>query len=163
MMRDAAGAPLLDRVPLTGAWDVEGLASWLARWRPPWEWLARFVAFDVGGYRRVPLLTAPAFEILLLAWLPGQATPIHSHGRSVGAVRLLVGELEERRYRPAAGGLLEVARTRFAAGAVLREGFGTVHRVEAVGRRPALSLHVYVPPLADPRTGGTDVSPSSGP
>ena len=134
-------------VPPAPGLRLEALVDWLARWRPPWRWLSEHLVFDAAGYRRIPLLCSPAVEVLLLAWLPGQATDVHAHGGSVGAVRLLVGTLEERRYALSPDGYVERGRWLYRAPAVLREGRSTVHRVAAVGPGPALSLHVYSPPL----------------
>jgi cysteine dioxygenase len=126
---------------------LEGLVAWLAGWEPPRGWLASRLGFDAARYRRIPLVQTPDCELLLLAWLPGQATPIHAHGGSVGAVRLLVGTLEERRYGPTEAGYIERSRIRHRAPALLREGRSSVHRVEAIGPGPAVSLHLYAPPL----------------
>lgn len=142
---DARGArrAALPRVGLR----LEGLVAWLAAWSPPGWWLADRLGFDAAGYRRIQLARTPDVEVLLIAWLPGQATPVHAHGGSVGAVRLLVGELEERRFVPTEAGYVERSRERHRAPAILREGRSSVHRVEAVGRGPTVSLHVYAPPL----------------
>ena len=136
-----------------GHQTLEALVRMLASGEPPWSWLAGRVRFDRDGYLRTPLLERPGLEVLLLTWLPGQATPVHAHGGSVGAVRLLVGALEERRFVATADGFVERTRQVHRAPAVLREGRATVHAMTAVGRRPVVSIHVYSPPLpGDPRS-----------
>jgi predicted metal-dependent enzyme (double-stranded beta helix superfamily) len=141
---------------LAPARDADGLARWLERWRPPWSWLGAHLCFDPRGYRRVRLVAAPGIEALLLTWLPGHATPVHAHGDSVGAVRLLVGELEERRYEERDGRRIERAVVRYRAPGLLREDRGTVHSVAAVGRGPVVSVHLYSPPISDPRVSDDD-------
>lgn len=134
-------------VPPPAGLRLEQLVAWLGSLPPPWRWLSDHLAFDVSRHKRIRLYSAPEVEVLLLAWLPGQGTDVHAHGGSVGAVRLLVGSLEERRYSRSPDGYVERGRQVHRAPAVLREGRSTVHRIEAIGPGPALSLHVYLPPL----------------
>lgn len=114
-----------------------------------WDLLAPHVVFDARGYVRQRLFRNDAWELLLLCWLPGQGTVVHDHGGAWGAVRILVGALHERRYawhgegRPLA---LLLDRDCDPA-AVVPEPLDTVHRNVNRAGTPALSLHLYSPPL----------------
>lgn len=127
---------------------LEQIVAWLGSLPSPWRWLSDHLTFDASHYRRIRVCSAPEVEVLLLAWLPGQGTDVHAHGGSVGALRLLVGSLEERRYATSRRGFIEVGRKIHRAPAVLQEDRSIVHRIEAIGPGPALSVHVYSPPLS---------------
>ncbi|MFA1547728.1 cysteine dioxygenase family protein [Actinomadura chokoriensis] len=78
-------------------------------------------------------------EIWLISWLPGQSTGLHDHGGSRGAFAVALGALEEAD--------LSTVRTVTAGGS---RAFGAdyVHEVRNVSAAPAVSVHVYSPPLA---------------
>ncbi|GAA3932467.1 cysteine dioxygenase family protein [Actinomadura viridis] len=79
-------------------------------------------------------------EIWLISWLPGQATGLHDHGGSRGAFAVALGDLEERDL----GGARQVA-----AGQTREFGPEYVHEVRNTSTAPAVSIHVYSPPLAE--------------
>ena len=62
--------------------------------------LARFVNFRADKYARNLVFRCDQFEMLVLCWQPGQATPIHNHAGQCGWVRVLRGALEETDYTP---------------------------------------------------------------
>ena len=136
----------------------------LARFRPSAAALAPHVRFHPDRYARVRLHRSHAFELLLLAWEPGQATPVHDHDGQAGWFTVLEGRLSvqefERdggpadlrdlavemepgqiRLRPARRYLVDAGRSVAEAGAP-----ETIHRVGATGGR-AVSLHLYAGPL----------------
>jgi cysteine dioxygenase len=114
-----------------------------------WLALAPHVAFDARQYRRVRLFRNDQWEALLLCWLPGQGTTLHDHGGSVGVSLVLSGALREKRHvsqgegQPLALRADDVA----SAGSVAVELVETIHEMTAVGPGPAISLHLYSPPL----------------
>jgi predicted metal-dependent enzyme (double-stranded beta helix superfamily) len=87
--------------------------------------------------------------MLLLCWLPGQRTVIHDHGGSYGVVRILSGELSEVLFAREGDGrpLQRRLERRLTSDAVAIETVETIHRNENVATGPAISLHVYSPPL----------------
>ena len=116
--------------------------------RIDWSVLGRHVAFDGDGYLRRRLFLNRSWEILMLCWLPGQGTAIHDHGASWGSTLVLMGELAERTFRaPGGGGLEPRATARLATGQVTVETRETIHAVRNDGAVPAVSLHLYAPPL----------------
>ena len=87
------------------------------------------------------LLGTELYEAWLLGWAPGQHVGMHDHGDAAGAFLVLAGELREllpERRRSV------VDLSAGAMGVVTR---GQLHDVGNVGSAPALSVHVYSPPL----------------
>jgi mannose-6-phosphate isomerase-like protein (cupin superfamily) len=81
----------------------------------------------------------------LIAWGAGSEVAAHDHGGSRGAVRVLRGALTEAsRDRPTG----RWHRRSIRSGQSIEVPTTAVHRVSNLGPAPALSLHVYSPPLA---------------
>jgi predicted metal-dependent enzyme (double-stranded beta helix superfamily) len=80
----------------------------------------------------------------VICWAPENDTGFHDHGISSGGVAVVSGLLVEER-------LLEdgtVGRALYGAGEEFAFGPSVVHRVRRAGPAPAVSLHLYSPPLA---------------
>lgn len=122
-------------------------------------------------YARYRVHRSPLFELLVLTWLPGQATPIHNHAGNLGWVRLVRGRIAEQGYKlvpsTVAQGLdvaADVAAVRrsvelVATGRAVVTEIGAVatvdrqraiHRLgnprEHAGDEVAVTLHVYSRP-----------------
>ncbi|MES9541269.1 cysteine dioxygenase family protein [Actinomadura sp. NPDC000600] len=122
----------------------------------PGEWLHR-VRLDPQGrwYERVH--QDADHEIWLISWLPGQSTGFHDHGGSAGAFAVALGALEEQR----AGAARRVGAVHgVGAGQARSFGPGYVHDVRNASDAPAVSVHVYSPPLTAMRR--YDVDPGGG-
>ncbi|MCW2898827.1 MAG: putative cysteine dioxygenase [Streptosporangiaceae bacterium] len=107
----------------------------------PDEWLHRVrLSADGRWYERVHL--DEDVEVWLISWLPGQSTGFHDHGEASGAFSVVLGTLEER----------GLASTRSLGSGQTRE-FGPryVHDVRNTSTAPAVSVHVYSPPLTTMR------------
>jgi predicted metal-dependent enzyme (double-stranded beta helix superfamily) len=79
----------------------------------------------------------------LICWMDDHDTGFHDHDISAGAVAVLGGAVCEERLalsRP------PVRRT-FKAGGSFHFGPSDIHRVRHAGTGPAVTLHVYSPPL----------------
>jgi hypothetical protein len=87
-------------------------------------------------------------DIWLISWVPGQATELHDHGGSLGALTVLTGSLDEFRWD---GDQLRLRR--LDAGDQAGFPLGWVHDVvwapvaSTAAAGPALSVHAYSPPL----------------
>jgi predicted metal-dependent enzyme (double-stranded beta helix superfamily) len=81
--------------------------------------------------------------VWVISWMPGQDTGFHDHAGSHGAVAVVAGHVREE--RPPWGRLARV----LDAGADEAFTFddADIHRVLAVGTEPAVTVHVYSPPL----------------
>lgn len=87
-------------------------------------------------------------DVWLISWVPGEATELHDHAGSLGALTVLSGTLAEYRW----GGTELKFRT-LEAGDQASFPLGWVHDVmQAPGTTagpgsPTLSVHAYSPPL----------------
>jgi quercetin dioxygenase-like cupin family protein len=93
--------------------------------------------------RYARLLSTPAFEAWLICWPQGASLELHDHGPSAGAFAVVTGTLDET-WVDQAG-----QRTRrVGASEVVSFGRGHIHDVANGERAPAISVHVYSPPLS---------------
>ena len=81
-------------------------------------------------------------ELYMVCWSAGHDTGFHDHDESAAAIFVVEGALTEERL--ALGGTVERS---LEAGERLTIGQEAIHRVRHAGRRPAVSLHAYSPPL----------------
>jgi Cysteine dioxygenase type I len=87
-------------------------------------------------------------DVWLISWVPGEATELHDHCGSLGAMTLISGALHEYRW---AGDRLR--HRRLSAGDQAAFPLGWVHDVawapleSPAPHAPALSVHAYSPPL----------------
>jgi predicted metal-dependent enzyme (double-stranded beta helix superfamily) len=91
----------------------------------------------------VSLLTNAHVGIWVISWLPGHDTGWHDHAGVAGAVAVAEGSIREARppWGAQRSAMEAAARSCFTFG-------GTdIHRVVAVGDRPAVTIHAYSPPL----------------
>jgi len=108
------------------------------------------------AYTRTCAYRDDGFEVLLLNWSPGAASPIHDHGDQDCWMLVLSGMLQVDDYvRLDAGDVRGYARVEegssrmLAAGGLdTRGGRFDLHRVSAP-TAPAVSLHVYSAPLRE--------------
>jgi quercetin dioxygenase-like cupin family protein len=91
-------------------------------------------------YERI--LATDTYEAWLIHWPAGTGLDLHDHGDSGGAFAVVDGELDETTID---GDRARVRRV--PAGSHSSFGAGQVHGVANTGQRPAISVHVYSPPL----------------
>ncbi|MCW2948862.1 MAG: cysteine dioxygenase type [Actinoallomurus sp.] len=104
----------------------------------PEEWIHRVrLSADGRWYER--LHRDGDHEVWLISWLPGQATGFHDHGESSGAFAVALGSLEEHQVGQ--------ART-MQTGESWAFDRDYVHDVRNSSAAPAVSVHVYSPPLS---------------
>jgi hypothetical protein len=97
---------------------------------------------DHRWYRR--LTSEGSADVWLIGWATGQATELHDHGDSLGALTVVSGVLSERRWAPHRAGI----RVRpLRAGRSQGFRLGHVHDVVNRSSAPAVSVHAYSPPL----------------
>jgi predicted metal-dependent enzyme (double-stranded beta helix superfamily) len=93
-------------------------------------------------YRR--LYADPFVDVWLISWVAEQATELHDHAGSLGALTVVSGSLQEQRWVPAERAL-RTRRLRAGRGATF--GLGHVHDVVNTEPTHAVSVHAYSPPL----------------
>lgn len=107
------------------------------------------------GYTRTRAYRDENFELLLLNWAPGAASPIHDHGGQRCWMLVLSGKLQVDDYARLDRGNVrgyahieaEESRVLEAGGVDARAGRFDLHRVSATPDSEAVSLHVYAKPL----------------
>ena len=122
-------------LPVDELADIAAAVAAGDRWMP-------HARVDAIRRHHVRLLGTDAYEAWLLGWAPGQHVGMHDHGDASGAFFVLAGELRE---------LLPERRRSvvdLGAGSTGVVARGQLHDVGNVSDRPALSVHVYSPPLA---------------
>ncbi|MDG2526461.1 cysteine dioxygenase family protein [Stenotrophomonas sp. HITSZ_GD] len=128
----------------------------MARCRIAADDIAAFCQYGEDGYRRNALDVTDEHELVAICWRPGQASPVHNHGRSQCCVRVLQGALEECRFVRAHGASAPLAEAGFSrlepCAETKFDSAEDFHRLAGVDPAGSISLHLYVPPLADYET-----------
>lgn len=115
------------------------------------EEISEHASFSEHRYSRNIVVRDKQFEILMICWKSGHRSLIHDHGESFGGVKVLRGVLTESLFERSPNGMIKaVASTDYQSGDVQIEEQSTIHQVSNLqpGGRDAISLHVYLPPLA---------------
>ena len=121
-------------------------------WRAPLERILGYLPLPRVGYARTLLHRCDGFELLLLTWAAGSASPIHDHAAQDCWFVPLAGRFELDDYaildeRDGAAELLPLRRRRIGAGELdHRDEHEAVHAVTPVTPH-ALSLHLYARPI----------------
>ncbi|KAJ9081895.1 hypothetical protein DSO57_1010105 [Entomophthora muscae] len=130
----------------------------------------KYAHFDNSKYTRNLVDSGNgSFNLLVLAWGPGQASPIHDHAGSHCVMKILDGQLQESLYDwPEADNTpMHCTRTtNYQPNQVtyMHDKLG-LHRVGNTTNANSLSLHLYTPPIthaitfqestSQPRQAGT--------
>ncbi|HUK89972.1 MAG TPA: cysteine dioxygenase family protein [Blastocatellia bacterium] len=107
--------------------------------------------FSDHNYARNLVVRSPFAEMLFLCWRPGQRTPIHDHGGSIGVVLVCEGMMTETMYEHAPEGNVRPYTTfRRGPAAITGADVPDIHQLinlEPEGR-DLVTLHCYAPPLS---------------
>ncbi len=150
-LRSSAAPTPITRQPLSGvprprerdlsASELETFVRELAD-RP--ELWIDFVHHDATQRVYEELLSDEHLTAWLICWMDDHDTGFHDHDVSAGAVAVVSGSVREERL---AIGSEPSSRT-FAVGDAFHFSPADIHRVRHRGSDPAVTLHVYSPPLA---------------
>jgi len=102
-----------------------------------------YVEFGVQSRWHQRIYRDPRIDVWLLSWLPTQGTQLHDHGPSGGSFTVVRGVLTEA--VPQAG---QLGDREWASGETVGFAAPYVHDVRNLGTEPAVSVHVYSPPLS---------------
>ena len=108
-----------------------------------------FATWDQDGYTRNCVYRNDAYELILLCWNKGDATPIHSHDGQNCWIYQIDGELSEIRYEKFDNGdIIETNRTILTEGKLsfMNKKMG-YHQLNNVTEGRAMTLHAYVLPI----------------
>lgn len=115
---------------------VRGLAAEPERWR-------HLVDHDPERRTYGLICDSEDFNAWVLCWSSDHDTGFHDHDVSAAAIAVIEGQVREDRLR-----LDGSAReTVYSAGASFTVAPDAIHRVLHAGDRPAVTIHVYSPPL----------------
>jgi cysteine dioxygenase len=161
--------PLFREIDRHGAsLNIEKLDAALRAFQVSREDLAEAIKIDVGGYVRTLVRKTEHYEMLVMAWLPGQRSPIHDHLGSACAVRVVAGHGIEQRYELSAEGYAQpTTRHEYPAGLVACSVDTDVHAFGNAVACPAppseilVTIHIYAPPLAPTKKYSTAASEDS--
>lgn len=123
--------------------------------------LALYLNFSSSGYTRTQFYGGPLYEILVLCWRAGQASPIHDHAASICSMAVVHGTCSSEVFHlkgygqgeaPQAG---ETAKLELAgsascgAGQVLTVEGRDIHRISNRDEsgEDLVTVHFYLPPI----------------
>jgi predicted metal-dependent enzyme (double-stranded beta helix superfamily) len=135
----------LDTVPRPRGRDLDGpeLEAFVVELADQPELWIEHVRHDVSQRSYEELLSDQHVTAWLICWMDDHDTGFHDHDRSSGAVAVVSGVVREERL--ALGG---APRNRIVkAGETFHFSASDIHRVRHAGVDPAVTLHVYSPPL----------------
>ena len=137
---------LITDIPRPRDRDLTGpeLAMFVAELADRPELWIGFVRHDATQRVYEELLSDAHLTAWLICWSEDNDTGYHDHDTSSGAVSVLSGRVREERLR-IDGPPHDRA---FAAGQTFHFSPADIHRVLHAGSAPAVTLHVYSPPLA---------------
>lgn len=106
--------------------------------------------FDPERYSRNLLSAGPAYQALILCWLPGQESVIHDHVGSSCGVMVLQGTCTEVFFeRRADGSLSPRAPQDLPPGAICGAQDDNIHKIcNHSADTNLVTLHIYSPPLS---------------
>ncbi|HMO84196.1 MAG TPA: FAD/NAD(P)-binding protein [Lacipirellulaceae bacterium] len=111
-----------------------------------------FVETNTRSYHRALVARGEHFELLVMTWLPGQASVPHDHAGSICIMQVLEGDAVEGQYRIDPDGFVELDyECVVPCGEVTAGEDAGVHGVRnpADASTPLVTLHCYAPPLRD--------------
>lgn len=118
------------------------------------DWNA-YEHFVPGAYARNLVHLCERYELIVICWDVGAASPIHDHSGARCWMGALQGEIQETLFDTPTGGAAPTARS----DRILKTGqvaFITdeiaLHEIRTAGDQPAVSLHLYANPIRTCKT-----------
>jgi uncharacterized NAD(P)/FAD-binding protein YdhS len=114
--------------------------------------VADFVHPNSRSYNRAPVVVREAYDLLVMTWLPGQASVPHDHAGSICVMQVMQGEAVEGSYEVAPDGYVDLEyETKARSGEILAGHDAGVHTVRNSSQTGELlvTVHLYAPPLKD--------------
>lgn len=109
-----------------------------------------FVKSDARSYQRYRIASSDHFEVLVMTWLPGQASSPHDHAGSKCVLQVLQGEAIESSFRIADDGYIDLEyETSIATPGISAGQDAGIHAVRnsKTASDELVTLHIYAPPL----------------
>jgi cysteine dioxygenase len=135
----------LEQVP-----TLDDIKEWFSRILLRQRDYEQYRSFTPRKYARNLVIRGQHAELLMLCWRPGQRTPIHDHGGSIGMILVCEGLLTETMFeRMPEGRVRPYNTTRWGPGAITGADVPDIHQLlnlQPAGR-DMVTLHCYAPPL----------------
>jgi uncharacterized NAD(P)/FAD-binding protein YdhS/predicted metal-dependent enzyme (double-stranded beta helix superfamily) len=111
--------------------------------------VAGFVHADPRAYHRAAVAVREHYELLVMTWLPGQASPPHDHSGSICVMKVVQGAAMEGCYRIAPDGYADFDyETKLETGGVAAFQDAGVHTVRnASSVETLVTVHAYGPKM----------------
>lgn len=142
------------RIP-RGTMRSDTLDDLFARLCLPGSLIEENIHFARDTYARNLVCRTPRFDLLILAWNPGDVTTIHDHNDSINCTKILRGTLTQRLFEPVGEVDAQHSLVRLQDEEHLDPGtltgldVGGIHQMENTRAERAVSLHLYAEPLRD--------------
>ena len=109
----------------------------------------QYCSWSDDCYTRNCVFENENFQIILLCWCIGQATPIHDHGGEECWVKVIDGELKETVYKQNETKELKVVKSAIAKvnDVTYMKDFMGFHKLENIADKRSLTLHIYAKPI----------------
>ncbi|HEY7424194.1 MAG TPA: FAD/NAD(P)-binding protein [Gemmataceae bacterium] len=114
--------------------------------------VAAYVKSNPRSYNRTLVVLREAYEMLVMTWLPGQASVPHNHLGSLCAMQVVQGEAVEGCYHLAPDGYVDLQyETAVPCGEIIAGHDAGVHTVRnrSLTDELLVTVHIYAPPLKD--------------
>lgn len=110
--------------------------------------LSEYRQFCNERYARNTVFRNDHFELVVICWLPNQASSIHDHGRSYCLYVVVEGEMQEEMFVVnSAGRPRRQAARCYRRGEITIAGPADIHRIANTGGSDLVTVHLYSPPL----------------
>jgi cysteine dioxygenase len=133
---------------LTGPATTEQMAELISKANVTREDMLNACKFNDKTYARTTLAKSDWYQLLVICWKYGQASPIHDHEGSNCAVRIVDGVATETTFTEIGNGVVEPTEKRELHKDQLCTANDTdIHVIENLQPRELVTLHLYSPPL----------------
>ena len=134
---------------LTGPASTEHMADLISQANVTREDMINACKFSDKTYARTTLAKSDWYQLLVICWKYGQASPIHDHEGSNCAVRIVDGVATETTFSEVGNGVVEeVAKRELKKNELCTANHDDIHLIENLqADQELVTLHLYSPPL----------------
>jgi C_GCAxxG_C_C family probable redox protein len=112
--------------------------------------IKKCINFSPDNYARNLFFKDSRFEVLVMCWGKDQKSPIHDHYTSFSVEKIFSGGILNTNYHrvdPESDVIKEADSQDLSVGDVIFSHPGEIHKIEPTNNAPAVSIHLYSPPL----------------
>lgn len=115
--------------------------------------VAPFVRQNPASYHRARVVRRERYELLVMTWTPGQASPPHDHTGSVCVLQVVRGTAVEAEFTIGSDGYVDLEyESAVEMGRVSGAQDAGIHTIRnPSATEPLVTVHIYAPPLAEVR------------